>query len=127
MLNSPEHHHCERFRLARPRFAERALRSNLRANHREIASSHALSALCAGRAWRLARGLFAFRAREAGAARRPLHIAVLHGNAPEDAALLANRIRQEYQPAELLINITGPVLGLHTGPRALALCAYAEV
>jgi DegV family protein with EDD domain len=60
------------------------------------------------------------------AARRPLHIAVLHGNAPEDAALLANRIRQEYQPAELLINITGPVLGLHTGPRALALCGYAE-
>ncbi len=60
------------------------------------------------------------------AARRPLHIAVLHGNAPEDAALLANRIRQEYQPAELLINITGPVLGLHTGPRALALCGYTE-
>ncbi len=60
------------------------------------------------------------------AARRPLHIAVLHGNVPEDAALLAERIRQEYQPAELLINITGPVLGLHTGPRALALCGYAE-
>jgi DegV family protein with EDD domain len=62
----------------------------------------------------------------ASAARRPLHIAVLHGNAPEDAARLAERIRQEYQPAELLINITGPVLGLHTGPRALALCGYAE-
>src|SRR5512136_945545 len=60
------------------------------------------------------------------AARRPLHIAVLHGGVPEDAALLAERIRQEYQPAELLINITGPVLGLHTGPRALALCGYPE-
>lgn len=60
------------------------------------------------------------------AAKRPLHIAVLHGGVPEDAALLAERIRKEYQPAELLINITGPVLGLHTGPRALALCGYCE-
>ncbi len=60
------------------------------------------------------------------AARRTLHVAVLHGGVPEDAALLAERVRQEYQPAELLINITGPVLGLHTGPRALALCGYSE-
>ncbi len=57
---------------------------------------------------------------------RPLHIAVLHGGVPEDAALLAERIQQQYHPAELLINITGPVLGLHTGPRALALCGYSE-
>ncbi len=62
----------------------------------------------------------------ASAAQRPLHIAVLHGGVPEDAALLAGRIQQEYQPAELLINITGPVLGVHTGPRALALCGYCE-
>jgi len=59
-------------------------------------------------------------------AQRPLHIAVLHGGVPEEAALLAERIQREYQPAELLINITGPVLGLHTGPRALALCGYFE-
>lgn len=58
--------------------------------------------------------------------RRPLHIAVLHGGAPDDAAALAERVRQEYHPVELLINITGPVLGLHTGPRALALCGYTE-
>jgi fatty acid-binding protein DegV len=24
------------------------------------------------------------------------------------------------------VNITGPVLGIHTGPGALALCGYAE-
>jgi DegV family protein with EDD domain len=58
--------------------------------------------------------------------RRPLHIAVLHGGAPDDAAALAERVRQEYHPVELLMNITGPVLGLHTGPRALALCGYTE-
>ena len=57
---------------------------------------------------------------------RPLHIAVLHGGVLDDAIALAERVQQEYHPAELLINITGPVLGLHTGPRALALCGYTE-
>ena len=58
--------------------------------------------------------------------RKSLHIAVLHGNASEAAEELAERIRAEYQPLELLVNITGPVLGLNTGPGALALCGYAE-
>ena len=55
-----------------------------------------------------------------------LHIAVLHGNAVDAATALAERIRAEYNPTELLINITGPVLGINTGPGALALCGYAE-
>jgi len=55
-----------------------------------------------------------------------LHVAVLHGNILEEAEELAERIRREFAPAELLINITGPVLGINTGPRALALCGYAE-
>jgi len=55
-----------------------------------------------------------------------LHIAVMHGNALEEAEKLAARLREELKPAELFINITGPVLGLHTGPGALALCGYTE-
>jgi DegV family protein with EDD domain len=55
-----------------------------------------------------------------------LRIAVLHGNVPEEAETLAERIRAEYNPLELLINITGPVLGINTGPGALALCGYSE-
>ncbi len=54
------------------------------------------------------------------------HVAVLHGNAPDEAAALADRIKAELNPVELQINITGPVLGIHTGPRALALCGYAD-
>ena len=54
-----------------------------------------------------------------------LHIAVLHGNIPEEAQRLANRIREEFQPVILLINITGPVLGINTGPGALALCGFS--
>jgi DegV family protein with EDD domain len=57
---------------------------------------------------------------------KPKRIAVLHGGALSDAQALADRIKKEYNPLELLVNITGPVLGIHTGPRALALCGYAE-
>lgn len=55
-----------------------------------------------------------------------LRIAVLHGNAPQEAEALAERIRSACNPMELLVNITGPVLGINTGPGALALCGYAE-
>lgn len=57
---------------------------------------------------------------------RPLHITVLHNNALEEAQALAERVRQEYSPKELFISIVSPVLGVHTGPRAIALCGYAE-
>jgi DegV family protein with EDD domain len=57
---------------------------------------------------------------------KPKRVAVLHGNALADALALADRIKREYNPLELLVNITGPVLGIHTGPRALALCGYTE-
>lgn len=54
-----------------------------------------------------------------------LHIAVLHGDALPEAEALAEKIKDAYHPVELLINITGPVLGVNTGPGALALCGYA--
>ena len=64
-----------------------------------------------------------FEGIEAG---KPLHLAVLHGDALPEAEELAGKIQQEHAPKELLMNITGPVLGIHTGPRALALCGYTE-
>lgn len=54
------------------------------------------------------------------------HIAVLHGDAAEDAQVLYQRVQREHAPAEILTNITGPVLGINTGPQALALCGYSE-
>lgn len=57
---------------------------------------------------------------------KKLHIAVLHGNALDKGEELAQRIQNEFNPIELIINITGPVLGLNTGPGALALCGYYE-
>jgi DegV family protein with EDD domain len=55
-----------------------------------------------------------------------LHIAVLHGNVLDEALALADRIQKEFHPVELIINMTGPVLGINTGPGALALAGYAE-
>ena len=57
---------------------------------------------------------------------RPMHITVLHNAALEEAQALAERVQAEFSPKELFIAIVSPVLGVHTGPRALALCGYAE-
>jgi len=58
--------------------------------------------------------------------KRSLHVAVLHGGAEEDAAEIAERVRREHDPVELIVTTTTPVLGVHTGPRAVALCGYAD-
>jgi len=57
---------------------------------------------------------------------KPLHITVLHNNALEEANELAEKVRQAYSPVELFVTITSPVLGTHTGPRAVALLGYSE-
>ena len=57
---------------------------------------------------------------------RPLHITVLHNAALPEAQALAERVQREYSPKELFISIVSPVLGVHTGPRAVALCGYTE-
>lgn len=57
---------------------------------------------------------------------RPMHITVLHNNIPEEAREMAAMIREEYDPAELFVQIVSPILGVHTGPGAIALCGYSE-
>jgi len=56
----------------------------------------------------------------------PLHIAVLHNNALEEAKALAQKVIETYNPKELITTIVSPVLGVHTGPQAIALCGYSE-
>lgn len=55
----------------------------------------------------------------------PMHITVLHNAALPEAEALAERVKREFAPAEIFISITSPILGVHTGPRALALCGYS--
>lgn len=54
-----------------------------------------------------------------------LHVGIVHGDTPQDAEQLAERIRHEYHPAELIISLTSPMMGVHTGPGAMALCGYS--
>ena len=54
-------------------------------------------------------------------------IAVMHGDAQADAEEVAERIQHEFSPVELVLNTTGPVIGIHSGPGAIALCGYTEV
>jgi DegV family protein with EDD domain len=57
---------------------------------------------------------------------RPLHITVLHNAALPEAQAIAERVQRDYSPKEMFISIVSPVLGVHTGPRAVALCGYTE-
>lgn len=56
--------------------------------------------------------------------KRPLRIAVLHNAALDEAKVVAARIEAEYHPDEIHICIVSPILGVHTGPHAVALCGY---
>ncbi len=47
---------------------------------------------------------------------RPLHVAVMHADAPTAAADLAAAIRRRFQPEELLLTEFTSVMGAHTGP-----------
>ncbi len=55
-----------------------------------------------------------------------LHAAVMHGAALEEAQFLKERIQQELLPVELIVTSTGPVLGAHAGPGAVALSGYYD-
>ncbi|MEJ5310482.1 MAG: DegV family protein [Anaerolineae bacterium] len=57
---------------------------------------------------------------------KPMRIAVLHNAALPEAQALAARVQAEFAPRELIISIVSPVLGVHTGPRAVALVGYTE-
>lgn len=55
-----------------------------------------------------------------------MRIAVLHNAALEEAEQIKGKIQEEFSPDELIISIVSPVLGVHTGPRAVAICGYTE-
>ena len=55
-----------------------------------------------------------------------LHITVVHNNALEEAQQVAEKVKAEFSPREMFITFASPVLGAHTGPRAVGLIGYAE-
>ncbi len=55
-----------------------------------------------------------------------LHITVVHNNALEEALQIADHFESEFSPKEMFITFASPVLGAHTGPRAVGMIGYAE-
>jgi DegV family protein with EDD domain len=57
---------------------------------------------------------------------RPLHVAILHADVPDEAERLRQRIGKELNCDELLVTELTPVMGAHTGPGVLGVVYYSE-
>ncbi len=56
----------------------------------------------------------------------PVHVAVMHADALEEAQELEERIAAEFKCAEIFITDFSPIMGYATGPGTLALAYYKE-
>jgi DegV family protein with EDD domain len=59
------------------------------------------------------------------AGRTPLHLAVLHAEAADQADLLKARADHLFHPAESILTEVSPVIGVHTGPGTLGIAYLA--
>jgi DegV family protein with EDD domain len=57
---------------------------------------------------------------------RPLHVAVVHADAQQEAEDLRHTVAERFDCVELLVTEFTPVVGAHTGPGLLGLAYYAE-
>lgn len=53
-------------------------------------------------------------------------VAISHADSPEDANLLADRIKRKFNVKDIIIGNIGPTIGSHAGPDTLALFFLAE-
>jgi DegV family protein with EDD domain len=51
---------------------------------------------------------------------------LMHGNAPEETQEVADRIREEFHPKEIVMNDIGPIIGSHSGPGTVAIIFVGE-
>jgi len=58
--------------------------------------------------------------------RKSLHAAVFHTRAVDAAEELANKVRQEFRPAELFVSEFSQVMSIHTGPGLIGLSFYND-
>lgn len=56
-----------------------------------------------------------------------VHAGVIHARAAQDALYIADRVRSEANPKELLINELTPVIGANVGPGVVGMGYYTEV
>ena len=56
----------------------------------------------------------------------PLHVAVMHADAPQHAANLKKRILSQFNCSEIFITEFTPVMGVHTGPGLFGVAYYCD-
>ncbi len=56
----------------------------------------------------------------------PLHVSVLHAEAPDEAAELKQQILERFDVKEFVMTEIGPVIGVHTGPDAIGIAFYPD-
>jgi DegV family protein with EDD domain len=56
----------------------------------------------------------------------PVHVAILHADAPEKAARLRGLVEERFDCAEVFTCPFTPVMGAHTGPGLVGLAFYPE-
>ncbi|MEE9366848.1 MAG: DegV family protein [Dehalococcoidales bacterium] len=56
----------------------------------------------------------------------PLHVAVMHADALDNAIILRDRVAAQFNCSELFITEFTPVMGVHTGPGLLGVAFYGE-
>lgn len=54
------------------------------------------------------------------------HMAVIHVAAPKEAAHMAEQLKAQFNPTELLNSECGPVIGTHAGPGTVGVAFYTE-
>lgn len=59
--------------------------------------------------------------------RKPIHLASLHANCPEDAKLVVDRLNERLEVKENLVSTVSPVVGTHVGPGTVGIAFLAGV
>ncbi|NDJ35564.1 MAG: DegV family protein [Chloroflexi bacterium] len=58
---------------------------------------------------------------------KPAHIGITDGNSdPSEIEHITERIKAAFPVVDIVRSLTSPVIGVHTGPRAFALCGYSD-
>lgn len=57
---------------------------------------------------------------------KSLHVAVMHADAPEQAAALEKRITSLFKCSEIFVTEFTPVMGVHTGPGLFGVAYYSD-
>lgn len=57
---------------------------------------------------------------------QPLHVAIVHAQAPQEAQTMARLVEERFSPVELLVTEFSQVMAIHSGPGLLGLAFYSS-